>query len=74
MYTKYAKYAKEGSDMKEENDGHITTRVDPALKKTGVTFAKQTERTKAWVFAKAIELGLPEVMKLYPPPKKPKTA
>ena len=60
--------------MKDWKDGHVTTRIDPALKKTGVEFAQQSERTKAWVFAKAIELGLPEVMKLYPPPKEAKGA
>jgi predicted transcriptional regulator len=56
--------------MKDEKDGHITTRVDPELKKKGIEHAKNIERKKAWVFARAIELGLPEVFKQYPAPKR----
>jgi hypothetical protein len=52
---------------KEETNNHITTRVDPEIKRQGVDFAQRIERKKAWVFAKAIELGLPLVIKQYTP-------
>ena len=60
--------------MKETKDGHITTRIDPELKETGRTFAAQAERTPAWVFAKAIEFGLPEVIKRYSPSRARKSS
>lgn len=48
-----------------ENSNHITTRVDLEVKKAGVELAQRIERKPAWIFAKAIELGLPIVAKQY---------
>lgn len=60
--------------MPEENSNHVTTRVDPEIKKQGVDFAELAERKPAWVFAKAIELGLPLVIKQYSPAIKKRAA
>lgn len=58
----------------EENENlgnHVTTRVKPEIKKTGCDFATKIERKKSWVFAKAIELGLPMVIAQYGPGESP---
>ena len=56
-----------------EKDNHITARVDPNMKQAAIEHAEKIERHKTWVYAKAFELGLPEVLKRYPAPKSAKT-
>lgn len=65
---------KRGEQNKPETN-HVSTRVDLELKRRGLEYSRAADRSPSWVWAKAIEMGLTEVIRRYPPaPKRSKAS